>query len=74
MESLKIGADSIPYLLLTYMIWHVYYRHLRDKVEDAQFRAIARLLQKLTGETDDTWDEDKPLRRGVSRVGGADGK
>lgn len=52
---------SIPTILLSLVLGYIYYRYRRDKVEDAQFRVIARLLQKLTGETDDTFDEDRKL-------------
>jgi hypothetical protein len=54
-----MGMDSIPYILMLFWLWLAYFQNRRWKVEDAQFRAIARLLQKLTGESDDTWDEDK---------------
>jgi hypothetical protein len=55
LKETKMGTT--PIILLFLGVWYAYFRQRREKVEDAQFRAIARLLQKLAGEVDDTYDE-----------------
>jgi hypothetical protein len=53
-----MGSDTILMIFLFFLaLNHAYYRHCRDKVEDAQFRAVVRLLQKIAGDTDDSYDE-----------------
>jgi hypothetical protein len=55
-----MAPDAILIIFLAFWACqHAYYRHCRDKVEDVQFRVIARLLQKVAGETDDTWNEKR---------------
>jgi hypothetical protein len=49
--------DTVGWVLILYGSFFIYHQHAREKVEDFQFREIVRLLQKLAGIDDDTWDE-----------------